>query len=117
MSIHHTHKPYVYNGVHYCIKCGCYATNQLKKLASECGARAVAGQRFLNELNMGHLPESANINALPPNTLTNIEQDTLTVVQNGLDLIENIVQIVHESEEETLYSPQSPLVGCDSDSD
>ena len=52
--------------------------------------RTVAGQRFLNELNMGHLPESANINALPPNTLTNIEQDTLTAVQNDLDSIEQM---------------------------
>ena len=66
---------------------------------------------------MGHLPESANITALSPNILTHIEQDTLTAVQNDLDSIENNVQIIHESEDETLYSPQSPLVGCDSDSD
>ena len=79
--------------------------------------RTVAGQRFLNELNMGHLPESANINALLPNTLSNIEQGTLTAVQNDSDSIENNVQFIHESEDETLYSPQSPLVGCDSDSD
>jgi hypothetical protein len=116
LSIHHTHKPYVYKGVYF-IKCGCCATNKLKKLASECGVRTVAGQRFLNEINMGHLPESANINALSPNTLTNIEQDTLTAVQNDLDPIENNVQIIHESENETLYSPLSALVGCDSDSD
>ena len=77
--------------------------------------RAVAGQRFLNELNMGHLPESAaNINI----AFSNIEQNTLTAVQNDLDSLEQNNVIIQECEsEEMLYSPQSPLVGCDSDSD
>ena len=77
--------------------------------------RTVVGQRFLNELNMGHLPESAaNINIV----FSNIEQNTWTAVQNDLDSLEQNNVIIQESEsEEMLYSPQSPLVGCDSDSD
>ena len=69
----------------------------------------------MNELSMGHLPESAaNINI----ALSKIEQNTLTAVQNDLDSLEQNNVIIQESEsEEMLYSPQSPLVGCDSDSD
>jgi len=60
LNIHFSHKPYVYKGVHYCINCGCYATNKLKKFASKCAVRTLAGQRFLNNLNSGVLPASAN---------------------------------------------------------
>ena len=113
LSIHISHKPYVYKGVHYCINCGCYATNKLKKLASECQARTVAGQRFLNNINKGILPDSARVESLSQQ-----EQIILSSVQNSVNIIHaNLCQVSEAESEHESVPPQAPLVGNDSDSD
>ena len=66
-----------------------------------------------------YIPESVNDSNTLLNVLSNIEQDTLVAVPNDLNVIEhNNVQIIPESDDsEMLHLPQSPLVGCDSDSE
>ena len=116
LSIQHTHKPYVYKGVHYCTNCGCYATNKLKKLASKCKVRTVAWQLFLNKLNKGILPESASGFH---GGLSNVEQQALVNIQNDLNNFSEVGSIGGSisDAESNMDLPQSPLVGRDSDSD
>ena len=117
LSIHHTHKVYSFKNIYYCIKCGSYASNKLRKLAAECKPRTSAGQLFLDKLNKG---------ILPPHTsdLSNqLEIAALLSIQNYVD--NNAIapiSPISEAEDTELESsnninlPSSPgLVQSDSD--
>ena len=132
LNIHHSHKPYVYKDIYYCIQCGSYATNKLKKLASECRERTLAGARFLDNINKGIFPSSIdNIhNTHNESVLNNVEQATLVNIQNFVNANTVIANIANDTDPtnqtdtnnpnnpipEALASPESPLVG-DSESD
>ena len=121
LNKHISHKPYVYKGVRYCINCGCYATNKLKKLASKCAVRTLVGQRFLNNLDNGVLLASANIDL----HLTHLEQIALNNFQNQVDQRSNSgntvddIDIIHDNDLvlESEFPLESPLIGLHSDSD
>ena len=132
LNIHHSHKPYVYKDIYYCIQCGSYATNKLKKLASECRERTLAGARFLDNIYKGIFPSSIdNIhNTHNESVLNNVEQATLVNIQNFVNANTVIANIANDTDPtnqtdtnnpnnpipEALASPESPLVG-DSESD
>ena len=84
--------------------------------------RTLAGQRFLNNLNSGGLPASAN-NDLH---LSSLEQFASTKFRNQVDqtssagnTINNVIEAVSDVEVdlESEFPPESPLVGLHSDPD
>ena len=82
--------------------------------------RTLAGQRFLNNLNNGVLPASANNDV----HLTCLEQIALDNFQNQVDqmsiaehTINNDIDLSDDVVVESEFPPESPLVGLDSDSD
>ena len=126
LNIHHSHKPYVYKDIYYCIQCGSYATNKLKKLASKCRERTLAGARFLDNVNKGIFPTSIHNlhNTHKESVLNRVEQIALVNIQNYVNANTVIDTNPTDPTEptnpipipETLSSPELPFVG-DSESD
>ena len=83
--------------------------------------RTLAGQRFLNNLNNGVLPASANNDV----HLTCLEQMALDNFQNQVDQMSNAgntINVIETNQEnnvvlESEFPPESPLIGLHSDSD
>ena len=112
LNIHVSHKVYSYKNLHYCINCGSYATNKLRKLAASCQPRTVAGQHFLDNLNKG---------ILPPTVWSHPEQIALANINKYVNNNIPITNSPIPSEDEEEIAPASPspsIVICSaSDSD